>query len=79
MKVIQMPPVHEGNLVANSGNTAYGVDVIALRRMPKDPHQWLMINIGSSNGLVPSGKKQLSEPVLTKLYVAVWHPQATMS
>ena len=29
MKVTQMPPVHTANLVANSGNTAYGVDVIA--------------------------------------------------
>ena len=29
MKVTQMPPVHAANLVANSGNTAYRVDVIA--------------------------------------------------
>ena len=29
MKVTKMPPVHAANLVANSGNTAYGVDVIA--------------------------------------------------
>ena len=29
MKVLQMPPVHAANLVANSGNTAYGVGVIA--------------------------------------------------
>ena len=28
MKVTQLPPVHAANLVANSGNTAYGVDVI---------------------------------------------------
>ena len=28
MKVTQMPPVHAANLVANSGNTVYGVDVI---------------------------------------------------
>ena len=28
MKVTQMPSVHEANLVASSGNTAYGVDVI---------------------------------------------------
>ena len=28
MKVTQMPPVHAANLVANSGNTEYGVDVI---------------------------------------------------
>ena len=30
MKVTQMPPVHAANLVANSGNIAYGVDVIDL-------------------------------------------------
>ena len=28
MKVTQMPPVHAANLVAHSGNTAYGVGVI---------------------------------------------------
>ena len=28
MKVTQMPTAHAANLVANSGNTAYGVDVI---------------------------------------------------
>ena len=28
MKVTQTPPVHVANLVANSGNTTYGVDVI---------------------------------------------------
>ena len=27
MKVTQMPPVYAANLVANCGNTAYGVDV----------------------------------------------------
>ena len=29
MKVTQIPPVHAANLVVNSGNTAYGFDVIA--------------------------------------------------
>ena len=29
MKVTQMPPVHAANLVTNSGNTAFGVDVIS--------------------------------------------------
>ena len=28
MKVTQMPPVHAMNLVANSGNTAYGVGAL---------------------------------------------------
>ena len=30
MKETQMPPVHAANLVANIGNTAYGVDVIEM-------------------------------------------------
>ena len=32
MKVTQMPPVYAANLVANSGNTAYGVDIINLEQ-----------------------------------------------
>ena len=28
MKVTQIPPVHTANLVVNSGNTPYGVDVV---------------------------------------------------
>ena len=31
MKVTQMLPVHAANRVANSGNTAYGVDVLCWR------------------------------------------------
>ena len=30
MKVTQMPPVHAANLVANSGNAAFGADVIGM-------------------------------------------------
>ena len=30
MKVTQMLPVHEANLVANSGNAAFGVNVIGM-------------------------------------------------
>ena len=30
------------------------------------------ILIDSDNGLVPSGNKPLSEPMLTQLYVAIW-------
>ena len=32
MEMTQMSPVYAANLVANSGNTAYGVDVI-----PRNP------------------------------------------
>ena len=30
-------------------------------------------NIGLDNGLVPSGNKPLPEPMLIKIYVAIWH------
>ena len=36
------------------------------------PH-WSLVNIGSSNGLVPSGNKPLPEPMLTSIPVAIWH------
>ena len=36
--------------------------------------QWQKIKIGSGNGLVPSGIKPLSEPmlILIHVYVAIW-------
>ena len=37
------------------------------------------VNTGSGNGLVPSGNKPLPEPMLTQIYVTIWHHQATMS
>ena len=33
---------------------------------------WWEVNIGSGNGLVPSGNKPLPEPMLTQIYVATW-------
>ena len=42
------------------------------------PHWW-QVNIGSGNGLVPSGNKPLPEPMLTQIYVTIWLHQATMS
>ena len=42
------------------------------------PH-WRLLNIGSGNGLVPSGNKPLPEPMLTQSYVTIWHQQAAMN
>ena len=42
------------------------------------PHSWL-VNIGSGNGLVPSGNNPLPEPMLTQNLVTIWRQQATMS
>ena len=36
------------------------------------------INIGSGNGLLLSGNKPLSEPMLTQIFVAIWRHQATV-
>ena len=34
---------------------------------------WWSVNIGSGNGLVPSGNKPLPDPMLTQIFVATWH------
>ena len=34
--------------------------------------QWWSVNIGSGNGLVPSGNKPLHAPMLTQISVAIW-------
>ena len=44
---------------------------IALRRMSLDLTDD-QVNIGSGNGLVPSGNKPLPEPMLTQIAVAIW-------
>ena len=36
------------------------------------PYWWQVI-IGSGNGLVPTGNKPLPEPMLTQIFVAIWH------
>ena len=33
---------------------------------------WWYVNIGSGNGLVPSGNKPLAEPMSINIFVAVW-------
>ena len=40
---------------------------------------WWSVNIGSGNGLVPSGTKPLAERILTQFYVAICRYQPTMS
>ena len=37
------------------------------------PHWWL-VNIGSGNGLVPSGNKPLPEPMLIQIFSLIQHP-----
>ena len=40
--------------------------------LPAITHEWLA-NIGSANGVVPSGNKPLAEPMLTQIHVAMQH------
>ena len=42
------------------------------------PHRW-SLNIGSVNGLVPSGSKPKPVPMLTKFYDVIWCHYATIS
>ena len=39
----------------------------------------LLVNIGSGNGLVPSGNRPLPDPMLTQIHVLIWHQLARMS
>ena len=41
--------------------------------------RWIVVNIGTSNGLVLSGNKLLSEPKLTQISVLIWHQYTTVS
>ena len=43
-----------------------------------EPPLW-EVNIGSGNGLVPSGNKPFSGPMLIQIYVTTWHHKATMT
>ena len=40
MKVTKLPPVHAANLVANSGNTAYGADLIVMSLQGRKQTKW---------------------------------------
>ena len=42
------------------------------------PHRWL-INIGSGNGLVPSGNGPLLGMMFTQIYATMWRHWTTMS
>ena len=40
---------------------------------------WWQVNSGSGNGLVPPGNKPLPKPMLTQIYVPIWHHQGVVS
>ena len=48
-----------------------------------DPHRndtrfhWWFTSSGSGKGLVPSGNKQLTKPMLTKIFTAKWRHKTT--
>ena len=46
---------------------------IVLRWMPQD---WCLVNIGSGNGLVPSGNKALPEPTVETLYSTIYYSKS---
>ena len=42
-------------------------------------HLWWLVNIGSGNGLMPSGNKPLPELMFTQIYVTIYRYMAIMS
>ena len=67
------------NLIVLIGIFRSSCDV-ALRWMSQDIY-WRLVNIGSGNGLIPSGNKPLPVKMLIQIAVAIWrhHWQTTMS
>ena len=45
---------------------------VSLMKLPSYECHKTLLNIGSGNGLVPSGNKPLPEAMLTQIYVAKW-------
>ena len=67
----------KANLVIDRWDISYE---IALRWMSSAAPYWRLVNIGSGNGLLPSGNRPLPhEPMLTTFYVGIWQHWATMS
>ena len=67
----------------NANSTeVYGIVALSLAmKLVSDAvesHKW-EVNIGSSNCLVPSGAKPLTDPMLTIIYAPISRHQATMS
>ena len=47
-----------------------------IKRSATNTHWW-WVNTGSGNGLVPSDTKPLPEPMMTQIFVTIWHHYAT--
>ena len=70
--------IQAGNNVINDTHRVFYIGRPLQRRWahrwrkshPTEPQRW-EVNIGSGNGLVPSGNKPLPEPILTQIYVAM--------
>ena len=60
MKVTQMPPAHAANLVANSGNTVYGVDLIG-KGSRDDPRARTSWNVSFTDCLLLSNVPEPTE------------------
>ena len=57
----------------------WGISCEIALNMNDTGRQWGLVNIGSGNGLVPSGNKPLPEPMLTQMCGATWRHKASMS
>ena len=68
-----------GNFQANFDNWWLGYHLWNCPQVIFRGPQWWWISIGLGNGLAPSGNKPLPEPMLTQIYVAIWHHLATTS
>ena len=66
------------NFQANFGLLMAEVCLAKLLSVDSHWTSLIKVSVGSGNGLVPSGNKPLPEPMLTQIYVTIWHHSATI-
>ena len=64
--------IYRSNFQANFGDWWLKYLLWNCPHMDATGPYWWWVNIGSGNGLVPSGNKPLPEPMLTQFSVAIW-------
>ena len=72
MKVTQITPVHAANLVANSGNTPYGVDVLDFNKPWKSSSLLISVTLRTAgNGFETLFKSTDFQIILCNLILAL--------
>ena len=72
---LKIDSCNDANFVITGGTASYHYDNLQCHQWWQSWYHndsWLSVK-ASDDGLVPLGNRPLSEPMLTQIFVAVWH------